>query len=75
MEAYEYMLTLIENKTGHSISIHPETTMKDLGIDSLDLVELILKVEEKYNLTFADEELLQLKTIKDVENLIRNKTL
>jgi acyl carrier protein len=74
MEASDYMLTLIETKIGKTVTISPETTMKDLGIDSLDLVEMILKVEEKYNLAFSDPELLALKTIGDVENLIRNKT-
>lgn len=73
MEAYEYMRSLIENKTGNSVSINPATTMKDLGIDSLDLVEMILKVEDKFNLVFEDAELLSLKTIGDVEVLIRSK--
>lgn len=73
MEAYEYMRSLIENKTGHPVSINPATTMKDLGIDSLDLVEMILKVEDKFNLVFEDAELLSLKTIGDVEVLIRSK--
>ena len=73
MEAYEYMRTLIENRAGHPVSFTPETTMKDLGIDSLDLVEMILKVEEKYDLTFEDAELLVLKTMGDVETLLKNK--
>jgi acyl carrier protein len=73
MEAYDYMLTLIENKAGHPVSITPQTTMKDLGIDSLDLVEMILKVEEKFGLAFQDSELMNLKTMGDVEVLIRNK--
>lgn len=73
MEAYEYMRSLIENKIGHPVSINPATTMKDIGIDSLDLVEMILKVEDKFNLVFKDAELLSLKTIGDVEVLIRSK--
>ena len=73
MDAYEYMRSLIEIKTGRPVSISPETSMKDLGIDSLDLVEMILKVEEQYGLSFSDPELLALKTMGDVEALIRNK--
>jgi acyl carrier protein len=73
MEAYEYMRTLIENKAGHPVLLTPGTSMKDLGIDSLDLVEMILKVEEKYDLAFEDAELLDLKTMGDVEVLLKNK--
>jgi acyl carrier protein len=73
MEAYEYMRTLIENKAGHPVLLISGTSMKDLGIDSLDLVEMILKVEEKYDLAFEDAELLDLKTMGDVEALLKNK--
>ncbi|MHC1734351.1 MAG: acyl carrier protein [Erysipelotrichaceae bacterium] len=73
MEAYEYLRTLIANKTGHSDSITQETSLKDLGIDSLDLVELILQVEEKFDLVFEDDELLALKTMGEVSDLIRSK--
>jgi acyl carrier protein len=73
MEAYDYMRTLIDNKAGHPVSFNPATTMKDLGIDSLDLVEMILKVEEKFDLAFEDAELLELKTMGDVEALLKNK--
>ncbi len=73
MEAYEYLRTLIANKTGHADSITQETSLKDLGIDSLDLVELILQVEEKFDLVFEDDELLALKTMGEVSDLIRSK--
>lgn len=73
MEAYEYMRTLIEDKKGHPVTFTHQTSMKDLGIDSLDLVEMILKVEEKYDMAFQDAELLSLKTMGDVEDLIRSK--
>lgn len=73
MEAYEYLKTLIANKSGHEDTITLETSLKDLGIDSLDLVEMILQLEEKYDLIFEDDELLALKTMSEVAELIKLK--
>jgi len=43
---------------------------EDLGADSLDAVELIMSIEEEYNITI-DEELIQnLKTVSDIVNFI-----
>lgn len=42
----------------------------DLGLDSLDVVELIMKLEEKYNIQIEDEKANQIKTIEDVSKLI-----
>lgn len=38
----------------------------EIGIDSLDLVELITDVEDKFNIVIPDEEIEKIKKIKDV---------
>ncbi len=43
---------------------------EDLGADSLDMVELMMGLEEKYNMSIADESLETIKTIDDVANYI-----
>lgn len=43
---------------------------EDLNADSLDLVELMMGLEERYNITIADEDLGNLQTIQDVANYI-----
>ncbi len=50
-----------------------DSSFKDLGIDSLDLVDLIFELEEKVGITFEDEDLLQIKTVKDLLTLIDQK--
>lgn len=37
----------------------------DLGADSLDLVELIMAMEESFNLEIADEDAEKIRTVKD----------
>lgn len=38
----------------------------DLKIDSLDAVELVMSIEEKYGIKIPDEELANMKTVADV---------
>lgn len=50
-----------------------ETSFKDLGVDSLDLVDLVFEMEEELGITFEDDELLQIKTVKNLLDLIDTK--
>jgi len=45
-----------------------------LGIDSLDKMTLLLSVQEKWNLTFTESEVSELKTLDDVCQIIRRNT-
>lgn len=45
----------------------------DLGADSLDIVELIMALEEKYDTEIADEVAEKMVTVKDVVEYINNK--
>ena len=47
-----------------------DSSFRDLGIDSLDLVDLVFALEEEIGTEFKDEELLSIKTVKDLLNLI-----
>jgi acyl carrier protein len=37
-------------------TITPESTLKDLGIASLEAIELIFDIEEHFNITFPDQQ-------------------
>ncbi len=50
-----------------------ESLFKDLGIDSLDLVDLVFELEEEIGVQFDDDELLKIKTVQDLLNLIDTK--
>ncbi len=45
--------------------------MEDLGADSLDIVELIMALEEEFNMDVPDEEAEKLKTVGDAINFIK----
>jgi acyl carrier protein len=45
----------------------------DLGADSLDIVELVMAMEEEFDLEIPDEDAEKLKTVGDVMNYLRAK--
>ena len=45
----------------------------DLGADSLDIVELVMTMEEEFDLDIPDEEAEKMKTVGDVVKYITSK--
>jgi acyl carrier protein len=48
--------------------------IEDVGLASLDLLELRFELEARFDATLTDEETIALKTIGDVVNIIVQKT-
>tara|TARA_B110000014_G_C19962221_1_gene498038 strand:+ start:193 stop:429 length:237 start_codon:yes stop_codon:yes gene_type:complete len=61
------------------LSVEPEKVSlearfaEDLDADSLDLVELVMELEEEFDITVEEEELQELPTIGDAFKLISSK--
>ena len=45
---------------------------EDLGADSLDVVEMLMAVEDEFNIEIPDEEIENFKTVNDVVEYIQN---
>jgi len=45
----------------------------DLGADSLDTVEVVHVLEEKFNMNIPNEEIAKIKTVQDVINYVSSK--
>ncbi len=50
-----------------------EIAAEDLGADSLDLFEMVMTLEEEFNVEIPSEDLEQIQTIGDVEIYIRKR--
>ena len=48
--------------------------IEDLGADSLDVVEMLMLLEDEFNVTVTDEESVNLKTVGDIVKLIETKS-
>ena len=46
----------------------------DLGIDSLDFVELSMEIEGEFNIIIADSDMAGIKTVGDIVKLVESKT-
>jgi acyl carrier protein len=52
----------------------PEARLvEDLGLDSLDAVELAISVERKFDIEVPEEELAKLKTVADMVALVESR--
>jgi acyl carrier protein len=73
MDTFSRLKTLLENRGIKTGQLTESSTLKDIGIDSLDLVEVLLELEKQLNITFSDDELLGCRSISDVVNLVAKK--
>ena len=46
--------------------------VKDLGADSLDVVEMLMTMEEEFGITVSEDQVANIKTVKDIADLIAN---
>lgn len=53
--------------------IKKEDNLKDLGLDSLDVVEMLTDMEDAYHIEFDNDEMLALVTVGDVITVLENK--
>ena len=54
-------------------NLKEEDSLKNIGLDSLDLVEVMLEIEDTLGIEFDSEEIGELTTLKSVLDLINSK--
>ena len=74
MSIEEEVINIIKNQLDvSSEAIVPEAyLLEDLGADSLDITELIMAIEEHFNINISDEEAQNIHTVQDAINHIKN---
>ena len=66
---------LVEELQLNADDIKPESELaNDLGINSIELADLIMLCEDKFGVTIEDEDLHQFVTIADVVSYLEEKT-
>ena len=63
--------TIVDAKGIDAASITPESNFKDLNVDSLDIAEMVMTLEDEFGITIELEE--GIATVQDLVNLIRER--
>ncbi|AHI54104.1 putative acyl carrier protein [Spiroplasma sabaudiense Ar-1343] len=71
MKYFEEIKKALKQK-GAKGDITKDTLFKSLGLDSLDLMDLVVELEEKLGFTIPDDELPGIQTIGQLEKIIEN---
>jgi len=58
---------------GAAFEIKENESMREQGIDSLDLMDFYLNIEEAFNIQIPDEDVEKLKSLVDFEKYINQK--
>lgn len=68
------LLTLLCRVVPHDIETFEMSSflIEDIGIDSLGTYELMMDAEDRFGIEIADEQLMELKQIKDLVALVRS---
>jgi acyl carrier protein len=51
-----------------------ESNLKELGLDSLDVVDMLMDLEEKFGIEFENEEMMAFQVVNDIVKAIEKKT-
>ncbi len=73
----EITVAIISEQLGvETTKVFPESKLvADLSADSLDLVELIMKLEDEFTIQIPDEEAEEFETVKDIIDFLNSKLL
>lgn len=68
----EKVKELLAEQLGMDVKeIHDDSNiLEDLGADSLDIIEMLMTLEDEYGVTIPDDQIGQVKTVKQVADLI-----
>ena len=71
-DVYDRVKRIIVDRLGVEESqVAPESSFKDdLGADSLDVVELVMELEDEFDLEISDEDAEKISTVGDVVKYI-----
>ena len=69
------VMKIIEEQLGVDPErVKPEASfIDDLGADSLDIVELVMAMEEEFDIEIPDEDAEKLRTVQDVMSYLETK--
>ena len=73
LDIFEKVCDMISSRFEISeMKLSADTSVEEIGADSIDLVDLVSELEEEFGVSVPDEEFENIKTIGDIVVLIEN---
>ena len=73
MAVFEKVKAIVVEQLGvDEVEVTQETSFEQLNADSLDIVELIMALEEAFDLDIPDEEAEKIRTVGDAVSYIKD---
>lgn len=72
MDILQEINEIVKEFKGEDIGLKIEDNFNELGFDSLDRVELVMALEEKFDISFPED--LQIETVKELVDTIKELT-
>ena len=72
------MFEKVRDMLAKQLNLKPEKitpqsdVVKDLGADSLDVVELLISLEDDYGISIPEDDIVNVKTVQDIVDMIEN---
>ncbi len=70
------MFEKVRDMLAKQLNLKPEKitpqsdVVKDLGADSLDVVELLISLEDDYGISIPEDDIVNVKTVQDIVDMI-----
>lgn len=71
----DFITNYVKSATGKEEVSSTANLATDLGLDSLDAVELIMECEKEYNIAIPDEDAEKLNTIDEITEFVYSNVL
>ena len=73
MNSLDTVKSILAKRGVKTDTLKETDSLQELGLDSLDLVEVMLEIEDALKIEFSSNEIASLTTLKDVADLINSK--
>lgn len=71
-EIYNKIVKILSDQMNiESDVLSPESSLEIIGVDSLDRVEIVMKIEDEFNIKVDDNKAMQIATVSELINYIQ----
>lgn len=72
MDIYSKLQEIVKKKLKNK-EVTPSDSLKDLGLDSIDKADIMIRIEDEFGIEFTEDEMLSVTTVEDLKNIIEKK--